>query len=406
MATEKLELGFDENAPGNWFVLDNAVRGLLDNTVYVLSGAQFYDVTQYMTDVSMSRGKNRELDRFNAGHLTAKFNNKGRIFDPTYSASPFYGQIVPRRSIQYSVDNVVQFSGIVDDWDLTYQVDGNSDATVSAYDGFAALTGQTLVAGTATSELSGARINKILDSSGVQWSYAKRLIDVGDELLQADVIQANQDVLSYINLIENTEFGMFYVDKNGRAVWKGRNSISLSTSAVTLADNGTGIRYSGVKVVYGSELLYNQSYLTRLNGGTATGNDYTSQAAYGVRTISQTGLLHNTDLQMGNLAAYLVNNYKNPEFRFESMDFALHDMSLADRATLLNLDIGGLCKIIFTPNGITPSIMKYGEIIGIDHDAHFHGDHTMSIRFQTLETQALILDDTVFGLLDLNILSY
>ena len=406
MAVEKVELGFDDNAPGNFFVLDNSIRGVLDNTTYKLSGAQFYDVTGYITQISTSRGKNRELDRFNAGSFSATFRNEKRLFDPTYTTSPFYGQIVPRRALRYSVDNIVQFTGVVDDWDLSYSVDGNSTAQVQAYDGFTKFANQTLTAGTATVELSGTRIGKVLDDPKVNWGYANRNIAAGDETLQADVISATQDVMQYINLIENTEAGMFFISKNGDATWKNRNAIWTTSNVATIADDGSGIPYTGIQVVYGSELLYNQAVLTRLNGGTATGNGVSSQAQYGIRNLTQSGLLHNSDTALANLAAYTVNLYQYPEFRFEQIDFALHDMTPANRATLLNLEIGSVVKIIFTPNKLPPAISKYAQVIGMLHNTDVHGNHTMSLRFQTLDVGTFVLNDVVFGLLDLNLLGY
>jgi hypothetical protein len=162
----------------------------------------------------------------------------------------------------------------------------------------------------------------------------------------------------------------------------------------------------GIQVVYGSELLYNQASLTRLNGATAVGNEYTSQAAYGVRALTQTGLLHSTDSALANLAAMTVNQYKSPEFRFEQVDFALHDMSVANRATLLALDIGSVVQIQFTPNNLPPAISKYAQVIGVGHSADFGNRHIMSLKFQTLDVATFILDDAVFGLLDLDILGY
>jgi len=406
MATELVELGFDENGPGNWFILDNPTRGLLDGSTYVLSGATYYDVTQYVTSISMTRGKNRELDRFNAGNFSATFRNRNRYFDPTYINSPFYGQIVPRRAMRYSVDGVVQFSGVVDDWDLSYTIDGDNQAVVQAYDAFTKLANQTLTGGTATVELSGARIGKILDDPKVNWGFANRNIDAGNETLQADVIASTQDVLSYINIIENTEPGLFFIDRAGNATWKQRNSSYTTSNVPVIADDGSGIPYVGIQVVYGSELLYNQASLTRLNGATAVGNEYTSQAAYGVRNITQTGLLHSTDSALANLAALTVNQYKNPEFRFEQIDFALHDLSVANRATLLNLEIGSVVRIQFTPNKLPPAISKYAQVIGVSHSADFNGRHVMSLKFQTLDVATFILDDAVFGLLDLDILGY
>ena len=406
MATELVELGFDENVSGLWFTLDNPTRGLLDNSIYKLSGATFYDVTSYITNISTTRGKSRELDRFQAGSFTATFRNRNRYFDPTYINSPFYGQIVPRRALRYSVDGIIQFSGVVDDWDLSYTLDGDNQAVVTAYDGFTKFANQTLTGGTATVELSGARINKILDDPKVNWGSANRNIDVGNETLQADVIASTQDVLSYINIIENTEPGLFFIDRAGNATWKQRNSSCTTFNVSVIADDGNGIPYAGIQVVYGSELLYNQASLTRLNGGTAIGNEYTSQTAYGVRNITQTGLLHSTDSALADLAALTVNQYKNPEFRFEQIDFNLHDMSLANRSTLLNLEIGSVALIQFTPNKLPPTISKYAQVIGMGHNADFMGNHRMSIKFQTLDVGTFVLDSTVFGLLDLNILSY
>jgi hypothetical protein len=294
----------------------------------------------------------------------------------------------------------------VDDWDLNYTLDGNNTATVSAYDGFTKFANQTLTGGTATVELTGARINKILDDPKVNWGYANRNIDIGNETLQADVITAQQDVLSYINIIENTEPGMFFIDRNGLATWKQRNANFVTSNVPLISDDGTGIPYNGIQVVYGSELLYNQSNLTRLNGATAVGNEYTSQSAYGVRNITQTGLLHSTDAALANLAAFLVNQYKSPEFRFEQIDFALHDMTPTNRTTLLNLEIGSVVRVQFTPNRMPPAISKYAQVIGVSHSASYDGHHIMSLKFQTLDIATFVLSDTVFGLLDLNILSY
>lgn len=405
MTLAEVELGFDENGPGNWFQLDSATRGLLNNTTYVLNGAVYYDVTQYLTSISTTRGKNRELDRFNAGHVVVGFNNKNRYFDPTYAASPFYGQIVPRRNLRVTVNNQVVFVGVTDDWDLNYTPDGNSTAQVSAYDGFAYLSQQVLTGGTATSQFSGARINAVLDDPNVNWSFYERVIDTGQETLQADVISTTQNAVSYINIIEQTEPGIFFIDKNGYAVWKDRSSAYPSSSATIIADDGTGIPYSSVKVNYGSELLFNQAKLTRLNGGSAVANDTTSQAAYGIRAYSATGLLHNTDVALTNLANYLVNQYAAPEFRFEGIEISMAGLTLAQQNTILGLEIGSVCLIKFTPNGITPSISKYAQVIGINHAISI-SEHKVVLNFQTLELTSLILDDLVFGLLDYNSLSY
>jgi len=79
------------------FTLDDPVAGVLDNTEFVLGGVSFEDVTSRVRSLSISRGKNRDLDRFNSGSLSVEFNNTDRAFDPLYTASPFARNIVPRR---------------------------------------------------------------------------------------------------------------------------------------------------------------------------------------------------------------------------------------------------------------------------------------------------------------------
>jgi hypothetical protein len=224
--------------------------------------------------------------------------------------------------------------------------------------------------------------------------------------LQADVIGANQDVLQYINLIENTEPGLFFIDKSGNATWIQRQNLVPVSGVTTIADDGTGIPYVGVNVVYGSELLYNQVSLTRLNGAMAVGNEYTSQASYGIRNLTQNGLLHSSDSALANEAAYLTNLYKNPEFRFEKIDFALHDMSPSNRATLLNMEIGRICLIKFTPNRTPPTIGKYAQVIGMDHDTSVDGHHILSLKFQTTDVGMFILNDVTFGLIEYSVLGY
>jgi hypothetical protein len=161
LPVEKVELGFDENGPGNFFILDDDGQGVLDNTSYVLGGGSFfYDVSAYVQEISVQRGKSRALDRYSSGQARVTFNNRNRYFDPTYLASPFYGQIVPRRDVRIWSNNQIVYVGTTDDWDLNYAPNGDSVAVLSAYDGFAFLSQQTLTAATNPVELSGARVNR------------------------------------------------------------------------------------------------------------------------------------------------------------------------------------------------------------------------------------------------------
>lgn len=407
MATpvKKVEIGFDESGPGNWFTLDDPIAGVLDNTSYVLSGASYYDVTQYVTSVSINRGKNRELDRFNAGSLNVAFNNQNRYFDPTNASSPFYGQIVPRREVRVTAGTVVQFYGLVDDWNLDYNISGLSTASMTAFDGISLLAGQTLTAGTATSQLSGARINAVLSDPGVNWPTGTRAIDAGGQTLQADVIPASTNVMTYINTIEQTEPGIFFIDKSGNATFKDRSASYASSSAVLLSDDGTGIPYNEVQVNYGSELLFNQAEMSRASGGTAVADDLLSQSVYGVRTLTQTGLLMSTDAALGQLAIYTVAQYAQPEYRFSSVQIVMPKLTGTQQNTILGLEIGSVCRIKFKPNNTGTTIDKYASVIGISQNITA-ANHVVNLSFQTIDYAYLVLDDTAVGLLDYNTLGF
>lgn len=405
LPTRKVELGFDENGPGAWFTLDDSVTGVLDNTGYTLAGAVYFDVTQYVKSVSINRGKSRELDRFNSGSLNVQFNNQNRFFDPTNTLSPFFGQIVPRREVRVTAGTAVQFYGLVDDWDLSYNISGLSDATLAAFDGMSALAGQTLSAGTATPQLSGARIDAVLSDPGVKWSSAERNIDAGGQSLQGDVIAAGTNVMQYINVVEQSEPGIFFIDKTGKATFRDRNSAAISSGAVLLSDDGTGIPYSDIKVNYGSELLYNQAEISRQNGGLAIADDLLSQQIYGVRTYVASDLLMNTDEALGQLATYLVSEYANPEYRFESVAILMSKLSEAQQNSVLGLEIGSICRIKFQPNKIGSVIDKYAQIIGIQNQMSID-DHRVSLAFQTIDSAYFVLDDPAVGLLDFNSLGF
>jgi hypothetical protein len=102
---------------------------------------------------------------------------------------------------------------------------------------------------------------------------------------------------------------------------------------------------------------------------------------------------------VSELATFYANKYSQPEYRFESVEILLDELSAVDQNSLLNLEIGDVVEIKFTPNGIAPAISKYAEIIRIDNSIDLD-NHIMSLGFSTLDFALLVLDDAQFGKLD------
>ena len=402
MITELVEIGFDltANNSGPFLPLDHPVAGRLDDADWTLGGEIFYDVTDRVRSWSSNRGKSRALDAFNAGNASIVLDNNTRDFDPTYAASPFYGQIIPKRQIRISSNGVVQFYGLIDDWNLDYAPQGDSTAGVVCSDGFAQLANQTLTGATATSQLSGARVNAILDSADVNWPSDKRAVDSGEVLLGADVIPDNGNALTYLQLVEASEGGRLFISKAGNLVFKDQNGVQPDgSSIVTFADDGSGVKYTGMQVVYGSELLYNQAVVSRVGGSTTTANDTDSQQAYGIYTITKTDLLMASDADVDALAVSLVKQYSEPEFRFEALTVDLNQITGPQQTAVLGLEIGDVALIKFTPNNISPAIEKYVEVLGVAQSSD-PNRRTVTLNFGTLDYISFILDDVAFGKLD------
>lgn len=395
-----VEIGFDLSSLGGpFFTLDDAVAGILDNTSFVLGGTLFYDVSAYLLDMQVTRGKSRELDRFNAGQTNVVLNNRTRIFDPLYTSSPYYGQIVPHRELRIKANGTALFYGIIDDWNLDYSPEGNNTATASASDGFSLLASQSLTAHTAISQISGARVSAILDRPEVSWPSSTRTIETGLTTLQGDVVDQGTNVLDYLQTVTQSEPGFIFIGKDGNFNFQQRTQDISSSAVKTFADDGSGIPFNNLQVVYGSEQLYNRVTVTRVSGTAQTSEDVDSQNQYGISTLELDNLLLNSDTDSSNLASYLLSKYAEPEYRFEALEIELARLSTAEQNQVLSLELTDVIRVKFTPNGIGSSIDKYALITGIQHQSN-SVSYRVTIGLSTLDYANFVLDDLVFGQLD------
>jgi hypothetical protein len=406
---QKVEIGFDltENNVGPYFRLDDPIAGVLDGTEYVLGGTIFFDVTSAVKQFTIRRGKSRQLDRYSTGQSRISFNNNNRDFDPEYESSPYYGQIIPRREIRITSGTAVQYFGSVDDWNLLYEPNGDNITEALCSDGFRTLANQLLQNYTNSEQTSGARVNAVLSRTEVNWPTEKRSIDTGRQTLGADEVSADTNALAYLQKVEASEPGSLYIGKSGNIVFRDR-AVAPTSDVVVLADDDSGIPYQGMRVVYGSELLYNEIEIaSAITGGTATASDSLSQGNYGILTLSQTGLLMSTTEAAQELADYYAGLYSSPEFRFESVEILMNDLTEEQQNQIFDLELGSVVKVVFTPGNPkqSPAIEKYAEIIRIDMsvDSIFH---KVSLGFATLDSAYLVLDDAVFGRLNTGTLGF
>jgi hypothetical protein len=407
-----VEFGFDLGQRDPFaFVLDSATRGVLDGTEYTLGGERYFDITDRLVTAQVRRGKSQALDRIDAGVVSVTVDNSDRTFDPLYENGPYFGQLIPRRSVRVSSNGLPVFVGFIDDFDIQYEPGVQSVVRIDASDALSVLTNAGLEEFTPDSELSGARINTVLDRPEVDWPAELRDIDPGNSLMLDSDVAEGTGTLTYLQLVANSEFGTLFLSKDGKITFRERNSVpnipDIVFSDEVVAGVYTGIQFADVNIVYGSENLYNRIALSNADifPEEAFADDATSQAVYGPRTLTQSGLLIQEPEQLQFLADFFLARYKEPQYRFETVTVVLDTLSTVNQDKVLDLEIGDIVQVRFEPSDIPPAIEQYCRIIGVNHD-WTPGSKNISFALERLDFAVFILDDAVLGELDNDRLAY
>lgn len=405
LPTIKVLVGFQTTTGfGNPFQLDNTTFGLLNTGT--LGGLAFADLTQYVEAVNIKRGRNRQLDQFNAGTAVVTFNNSSRILDPLNSGSVYYPYVTPRCPIIISADNTVIYSGFVTDWNLDYDISNQDMMYASCADAFTVLANQDLNEFTPSAEFSSARVSTILARPEIQYQGPNN-ITLGSSTLGAYQVSAGTNALTYLQTVAKSEQGYLYVAADGTLTFKGRTSVLNQPAGAAFADDGSGIPYQSLVNQYGDELLYNYIVTQSPAGAAQINSDATSIALYQSQVLSLTDLLNSTTTQVDALGEYLLGRYKDPVVRFTGVSIQLAALSTAHQTIITDLeltDVVSLKKsfVTGTPASVTQNLI----VSGIDHDIR-PGSHVVTINFESADqNQYLTLNDNVFGILDSNLLAF
>jgi len=409
----KVELGVNLGARDpNRFILNDPVRGILNNTLYTLGGDRLIDITNRLLSVSTSRGKSQALDRIDAGQLNIVVDNADRLFDPLYADGPYFTQLIPGKEIRISCNGYPVIYGFVDDLDIAYDPGNRSVVSFQATDALSNLTLNNLPEVFPDVELSGDRVTRILNLQEVAWPTDKRSIDDGNSFMSDTDISEGTQAISYLQLVATSEGGEVFVSKDNNFVFKERNTtpsvIDLVFSDEASIPGFTTVPFAELGVVYGSEQLYNRIVLTNdfpLFPEEAIAEDAESQLVYGPRSYTVNGLLNNDPQDLQFLAEFLLARFKEPQYRFESLSVILDVISESQQDEVLDLEIGDIVQVKFTPSGIPPAIEQFCRVIGISHDWS-NNEKRVNISLEKLDFALFILDNAVLGVLDDDRLSY
>ena len=389
---------------GQPFQLNDAVFGLLDTGT--LGGLAYADLTSLVLSVNIKRGRNRQLDQFNAGTAQVVFNNNSRILDPLNTASIYYPFVLPRSPIIIYANGTPIYTGFVEDWDLDYQNANQGRMFARCVDTFGTLANQQLNAFTPSAQTSGLRVDAVLDRPEVAYQGA-RSIGTGSSTLGAYAVSQDTNVLNYLQQVNTSEQGYLYTAADGTLTFKGRSSVLNPVSGASFTTDGTGIPYMSLVNQYGSELLYNYIVTQSPAGAAQTSSDSASIALYQTQNYNLLQLLNSTTSEVAGLGAYLLGKYANPVVRFTGVSCELAALTSAQWSTIFAIDLTSVVTVQKDYNTGTPLTESQTLITsGIEHRI-VPGSHIVSYTFESTDgNQYLTLDDAIFGTLDNNLLSF
>jgi len=195
-----------------------------------------------------------------------------------------------------------------------------------------------------------------------------------------------------------------------RYAWTGTANASTSTKEIrqpiiypTFSDQNDGIPYTATAISYGTELLYNQ-VAVKYSGGTETASNAISQAKYGI-TGTEVDTLLSTNTAAQSLATFWVTKYGEPEYRFQDIEVSLDGTPVDKVEQVLNIELGDIVFIKFTPNNVGSAIERYGQIIKKEHSIGVDR-HNIVFGLAALPFSFLELDSTSIGILDENVLAF
>jgi hypothetical protein len=386
--------------------------GILDTNVLADATAVIVDVSNQVDYIKTQRGRNALSDQFQTGTLTLRIIDQNGNFNPLNPLSPYFELLTPMKKVQitatYSSVTYPIFSGFITSYVNTQPSDATEVAytTITAVDAFRLgnLAQISTVAGATAGDLSGTRINQILDQIG--WPATMRDVDAGLTTMQADPGTARTS-LQAMQTVTDSEYGALYVDATGSFVFQDRSVTagSIGDPTTLFADNGTGIKYANATWILNDSLVFNSATVSRTGGSPMTATNSASISKYFLHSYNLQDLLMQTDAVALDYAQAYTASRAETSIRCDAVELDLYtDNYNSGIIAALDLDFFDPITVITTqPGGST--LEKTLQIFGV---ANTITPNSFKTVFTTLEPviDALILDNAIYGQLDYNVLSY
>ena len=391
------------------FLIDS---GILGTNVLADSTAVIVDVSNQINYIQTQAGRSALADLFQTGTCTLRIVDQNGDFNPTNPTGPYYGLLTPMKKVQITAtyNNVTYpiFSGFI----TSYVNTQPKDATEVAYTTITAVDAMRLaqnaqistVTGASAGDLSGTRINQILDE--IDWPATMRQIDPGQTTLQADP-GTPRTSLGAMQVVSESEYGAIYVDFDGSFVFKDRltATASIGDTPTVFADDGTGIPYANAQWKLNDDLIFNSATVTRSGGTAQTATNQASIDKYFIHSYNLQDLLMQTDAVALDYARAYVASRAETTIRCDAIELDLYTPNYnTGIIAALNLDFFDPITVITTQPGGS-KLEKTLQIFGV---ANTITPNSFKVVFTTLEPviDGFIIGNIDYGVLDQNVLSY
>ena len=401
-----LDVGFLSDA----FTLDSS---LLDGTDVLDGSTDFVDVTEYVTNININRGRATQLDNFPSSNCTIVADDRAaeRYFDPLNTASQWYSGgtvgIAPRRAFHVyggTAGTTAMFSGFVYDLNMDYAEPNLSTATIVATDALGQLGQTVLTAFNPSSQLTSARVSAILDRPEVAFSTALRNIETGVATCGTVAYDDATNVLTALQDVAIAEGGRLFVDRSGNVSFDARIAVSFGTAVASFGGTA-GIPIQSLANQYGAETVLNR-VAVQIDGGTTSSvaSGTASQAEYGIKALSLTGVPLATDAAGSALALSLLTRFQEPVVRFSEMDVLLNALSASQQAQMAGLEIGDILTVTKQFATGTPATVSQDVVVESIRHSINPSRHTVTVGLGQVQLilpfvlDTSPLDSTLYGL--------
>ena len=388
-------------------------QGILGVNVLADAASVIVDVSNQINRIETNRGRTALSDQFQTGALTLRIVDQNGDFNPQNVTGPYYNLLTPMKKVQITATfNSVTypiFSGFITSYVTTYPGESAEDVaitTIQAVDAFrlAQVAQISTVTDATAGQLSGTRINKILDE--IDWPTSQRDIDAGLTTMQADP-GTNRTALQALTTVATSEYGALYVDANNSFVFQDRAVTvgSIAGTPTVFADNGTGIDYFDASWILNDVLIFNKATITRTGGTAQVASNQASIDKYFLHSYFLDSLLMQTDAVALDYAQAYVASRAETSIRCDAIVLDLYTPNYdTGVVAALDLDFFDPITIITTQPGGS-LLEKTLQIFGVRMNI---SPNSWKTTFTTLEPviDGFIIGNVDYGILDTSVLSY